>query len=215
MRSDLQSLEITKGELRRLSGMRRGDLLIPPTRRQVSWEILRTLLAIALLGLSYWVLALNFANHTFLLIALHLSAVVGLIVDDVQTILFSQKNRHLINLVMDVDRYNAVIKAIDINDQIEAAGNSEVALNNREQVIEALALTRADLVRALKTERILRTNQRFIARHSDLFDNNLTALATLQVNDQASEHGRLLNQALSIAVDVQAEMKKLQNQRFS
>nr|WP_290227555.1 hypothetical protein [Trichocoleus desertorum] len=215
MRSDLQGLEITRGELRRLSGVRRGDLLIPPTRRQISWELLRTLVAIALLALSYWVLSLNFAQHTFLLIVLHLSAVVGLVVDDVQTILFSRKNRHLINLVMDVDRYNAVIKAIDINDQIEAAGNSEVALHNREQVIEALELTRSDLVRALKTERILRTNQRFMARHSDLFDNNLTALATLQVNDQASEHGRLLNQALDIAVDVQAEMKKLQNQRFS
>jgi len=215
MRSDLQSLEITKGELRRLSGIRRGDLLIPPTQRKISGEILRTLLAIALLGLSCWVLVLNFSNHTFLLIALHLSAVVGLIVDDVQTILFSRKNRHLVNLMMDVDRYNAVIKAIDINDQIEAAGNSEVGINSREQVLEALALTRADLIRALKTERILRTNQRFIARHSDLFDNNLTALATLQVNDQASEHGRLLNQALDIAVDVQAEMRKLQNQRFS
>ncbi|MBW4486248.1 MAG: hypothetical protein KME12_00495 [Trichocoleus desertorum ATA4-8-CV12] len=215
MRADLQGLEITKGELRRLSGVRRGDLLIPPTRRQISWELLRTLIAIALLALSYWVLSLNFAHHTFLLIVLHLSAVVGLVVDDVQTIHFSRKNRHLINLVMDVDRYNAVIKAIDINDQIEAAGNSEVALHNREQVIEALELTRSDLVRALKTERILRTNHRFMARHSDLFDNNLTALATLQVNDQASEHGRLLNQALDIAVDVQAEMKKLQNQRFS
>ena len=86
MRADLQSLEITKGELRRLSGVRRGDLLIPPTRKQMSWELLRTLLAIALLGLSYWVLSLNFANHTFILVALHFSAVVGLIVDDVQTL---------------------------------------------------------------------------------------------------------------------------------
>jgi hypothetical protein len=35
------------------------------------------------------------------------------------------------------------------------------------------------------------------------------------VNDQASEHGRMLNEALQIAVDVQEQMRKLQNQRLS
>lgn len=214
MRPDLQGLEIAKWELRRLSGVSRSNLVIPPTQRQVFGELLRTLLAIALLPLSYWILKLNFPQHQLLILAVHLGAVAGLIVDDAKRILLTRRNRHLISLIMDVDRYNAVIKAIDINDQIEAAGNAEVGLTNREQVLEALRLTQADLVRALKTEKILRTNQRFIARHADLFSNNLTALTTLQVNDQASEHGRLLNQALDIAIDVQAEMKKLQNQRF-
>ncbi len=214
MQPDLQGLEITRWELRRLCGVSRSNLVIPPSQRQVIWELLRTLFAIALLPLSYWILLLNFPQHQFLILAVHLGAVAGLIADDAKRILLTRRNRHLINLIMDVDRYNAVIKAIDINDQIEAAGNAEVGLTNREQVLEALRLTRADLVRALKTEKILRTNKRFIARHADLFSNNLTALTTLQVNDQASEHGRLLNQALDIAIDVQAEMKKLQNQRF-
>jgi hypothetical protein len=94
-------------------------------------------------------------------------------------------------LVKEVDRYNAVIKAVNINDQLEEA----------------------DLVRALKTERILRENKKFIAKNPQLFTTNLTALTALQVSDQASEYGRVLDQALQIAVGVQEEMRKLQNRR--
>jgi len=115
-------------------------------------------------------------------------------------------------LLNDVDRYNAVIQAIDINDQIEAAGNPEVRIQEREKVIEALHLTRADLVRALKTERILRENKNFILGNAELFANNLAALTTMQVTEKATEHGKLLNEALQIALDVQYEMKKLQSQ---
>ncbi len=115
-------------------------------------------------------------------------------------------------LLHDVDRYNAVIKAIDINDQIEEAGNPGVSIKERERVIEALQLTKTDLVRALKTEKILRENKNFILRNTELFDNNLATLTAMQVTEQATEHGRLLNEALQIALDVQYEMKRLQNQ---
>ncbi|MEA5550995.1 hypothetical protein VB713_08390 [Anabaena cylindrica UHCC 0172] len=112
-------------------------------------------------------------------------------------------------LLNDVERYNDVIKAININDQIEAAGNPEVAIKQREKVIEALKLTKSDLIRALKTEKILRENKNFILNNSDLFANNLATLTSMQVTEQASEHGRLLNEALQIALDVQYEMRKL------
>ncbi|MEA5516358.1 hypothetical protein [Nodularia sp. UHCC 0506] len=115
-------------------------------------------------------------------------------------------------LLNDVDRYNAVIKAIDINDQIEAAGNPGVVIQERERVIAALKLTRTDLVRALKTERILRENKNFILRNTELFANNLATLTAMQVTEEATEHGRLLNEALQIALDVQLEMKRLQTQ---
>lgn len=115
-------------------------------------------------------------------------------------------------LLNDVERYNSVIKAIDINDQIEDAGNPDVSIQQRELVIEALQLTRVDLVRALKTEKILRENKNFILGNTELFINNLAALSAMQVTEQATEHGRLLNEALQIALDVQHEMKRLQNQ---
>ncbi|QLE58122.1 hypothetical protein [Nostoc sp. TCL26-01] len=115
-------------------------------------------------------------------------------------------------LLNDVDRYNAVIKAIDINDQIEDAGNTGVSIQEREKIIAALKLTRVDLVRALKTEKILRENKNFILRNTDLFDDNLATLAAMQITAQATEHGRLLNEALQISLDVQYEMKTLQSQ---
>lgn len=116
-------------------------------------------------------------------------------------------------LLSDVERYNTVIRAIDINDQIEEAGNPEVLIKERASVIEALKLTKSDLVRALKTERILRENKSFILSNTELFVNNLATLTAMQVNEQATEHGRLLNEALQIALDVQHEMKRLQTQR--
>ncbi|MEH2197987.1 hypothetical protein [Nostoc sp.] len=115
-------------------------------------------------------------------------------------------------LLNDVERYNTVIRAIDINDQIEEAGNPEVLIKERESVLAALKLTKADLVRALKTERILRENKSFILSNTELFVNNLATLTAMQVNEQATEHGRLLNEALQIALDVQDEMKRLQTQ---
>ncbi len=114
-------------------------------------------------------------------------------------------------LLHEVDRFNAVVKAININDRIEEAGN-QVTIKERKRVIEALKYTRADLVRALKTERILRENNNFIVNNSELLANNLATLTQMQVSEQASEHGRLLNEALEIALDVQQEMKRLQSQ---
>ncbi|BAY73877.1 hypothetical protein NIES25_02850 [Nostoc linckia NIES-25] len=122
-------------------------------------------------------------------------------------------NNSLRILLSEVNRYNAIIKAIDINDQIEEAGNPEVVIKQRDSVIEALKLTKTDLVRALKTERILRENKNFILSNTELFANNLATLTAMQVHEQATEHGRLLNEALQIALDVQHEMKKLQSQR--
>jgi hypothetical protein len=115
-------------------------------------------------------------------------------------------------LLSDVERYNNVIKAININDQIEAAGNVDVRIRERKKVLDALKLTRTDLIRALKTERILRENKNFIISNTELFANNLPTLSAMQVSEQASEHGRLLNEALQIALDVQLEMKRLQSQ---
>jgi hypothetical protein len=114
-------------------------------------------------------------------------------------------------LLDEVDRYNAVIRAIHINDQLEAAGTKEIGLSDRQKVIEALTLTKEDLVKALKAERVLRENQSFLVGNPELLATNLRTLQTLQVNDRASEYGRLLNEALQIAAGVQEEMAKLQN----
>ncbi|MGQ9838706.1 MAG: hypothetical protein ACUVRV_12290 [Cyanobacteriota bacterium] len=89
-----------------------------------------------------------------------------------------------------------------------------VQLTQQAQVIEGLKLTRADLVGALKTERILQQNQAFIESQSELFVSNLATLTALQVSEQAGEQGQILDTALKIALDLRTQMRKLQKRAF-
>lgn len=214
MRPDLQGLEITPGELKHLSGVSVDTVLRPPILPKFIAEIAKTLLIILLISLTGFVLIQVFPEHLKLLISVPSILAITLFFNDIRKIAISRQCRNLVRLFEDVHRFNRVIKAIDINDKIEAVGNPGVSLRNRGQVIHALRLTRDDIIRALKTERILRENARFIKYNSELFDHNLMALTALQVSDQATEHGRLLNEALQIVVDVRQEMKALQNRHL-
>lgn len=113
------------------------------------------------------------------------------------------------NLLEEVDKYNAVIKAIEIHEQLVAAGNTNLALNNKETIFATLETTRSNLMSALLTERILRKNRVFIARNKELLTTNLGAIQTLQQNLQAQEYSQIVNEALQIAQQVQIEMKEL------
>ena len=218
---DLQGLEISPGELRHLSGVDSTEVFRPsilhnPKQR---WSFLfqEFLLSLALTPIIVGLL------HVFVILPLigaslpaTLVTLVGVPIAIVATRWFwLQRNSPtaLCCLLDEVDRYNAVIKAIHINDQLEAAGTRETSLSDRQKVIEALTLTKEDLVRALRAERVLRENQSFLVGNPELLATNLRTLQTLQVNDRASEYGRLLNEALQIASGVQEEMTKLQNKR--
>jgi hypothetical protein len=120
--------------------------------------------------------------------------------------LFRKKQKKILE---EIDKYNLFIKAIDINEQLLAAGNRDLLLSNKEKIIETLEITRENLICALKTEKILRENKVFIERNKDLLATNLTALQALQISQDAKEYNRLLNQSLDIAQNIQEEMKKL------
>lgn len=238
MRDDLQGLEIAEVELQKLTNLPVNYkllLIINPLRR-IGRQFLEKLrgsegataffIAFSSLIFSYVVIELLvelFASWiTIPLWIVFLTFVItsGAIIQVLLYITWRVKLKivkdnitpSLKVLLKDVERYNAVIKAIDINDQIEAAGNSGVSIKERNRVLEALKLTRSDLVRALKTERILRENKKFIINNSDFFASNLATLIDMQMNEKATEHGRLLNEALQITLDVQHEMKRLQTQ---
>lgn len=238
MRDDLQGLEISPKDLQNLTNLPVKDELINiinPLGRFVKQVIAKikgtegaTVVFISFSILVGCYIILNFIIKIFDLWltvpSWLLLLVLGLWVGGVTQIslyLLWKKRAKLLKanmthslqiLLNDVDRYNAIIKAIDINDQIEEAGNPGVSIRERQRVIEALKLTRNDLVRALKTEKVLRENKNFIISNSDFFANNLATLTAMQVTEQATEHGRLLNEALQIALDVQHEMKRLQSQ---
>ena len=113
------------------------------------------------------------------------------------------------SILEEVDKYNATIKAIEIHKQLVAAGNTNLALNNRETIFATLETTRSNLMCALLTERILRKNRAFIARNKELIATNLTSMQKLPENLKAQEYSQALNEALQIAQQVQTEMKKL------
>ncbi len=213
MRADIQGLEITVGELKRLSGAGPDRVYRPASATKFAREALKTVGLIILVLISCWLLVAIFPRGYLLWFALHLAAIACLIFEDAWKIWCSGHNKDLINLFDDVDRYNGIIKAVEINDKIEDAGNAEVKIGDRPKVIQALQLIREDLVRALKTERILRENKKFVATNSELFVNNLRTLNALKISDRTSEQGRLLNEALQLAIRVQAEIKKLQHRK--
>jgi hypothetical protein len=218
---DLQGLEISPGELRHLSGVDPTEVFRPSIlhnpKERLNFLFQEFLLSLALTPILVGLL------HIFIILPLIgaslLATIVTLILVPITIItirwFWLQRNSPmaLCCLLDEVERYNAVIKAIHINDQLAAAGTREMSLSDRQKVIEALTLTKEDLVRALKAERVLRENKNFLVGNPELLTTNLRTLQTLQVNDRASEYGRLLNEALQIAAGVQQEMTKLHNKR--
>jgi hypothetical protein len=215
MQPDLVGLEINKGEIKGLTGVRIQQLYRPPVLKTFIQEGVKTLIVSALVLLSYMTLAFIFPNDRQWLGMIHSLLVGGLVIEDGYKIILSIKYRNLIRILEDVDRYHAIIKAIALHDQLEAIGNPQIQLHHRDQVMAALQLIREDLVRAMKTERILRKNRKFVADHHHLFVTNLNALIGLQISDRSTEHGRLLNEALQIASHIQAELKQFQDRQSS
>lgn len=122
-----------------------------------------------------------------------------------------QAFERLSKLFEEVEKHNKIVKDIHVLDQLRKAGNP-VGLSDREQVLEALRLTRDHLVRAFKTECILRKYPDF---KREQFRIDLTAYHALQVSEQASDYGQFLDAALQIGVEVQEEMIKLLEDRTS
>ncbi|MFS8855875.1 hypothetical protein [Synechococcus sp. H55.2] len=232
MRRDLQELVISPFQVQSLSGVPVAWLYRPrPVRRwkdwlrqfSAFWDLLRLLLVLdlccrfltfwtggsllTLLG-RIWIPGLYSSWRTWLVEWGILAAIAAL--GQAYWIFRSRRLPLLLNLLEEVDRYNRIIQAIHLNDQLVEAGNPEVKLAQRAEVIEALKLTRTDLIRALKTERILRQNEDLIEQQSELFGDNLAALTALQVREQAGEQGRLLDAALQVALHVRSQIRQLQ-----
>ena len=55
----------------------------------------------------------------------------------------------------------------------------------------------------------MRDNKKPLANNQDLVVNNLANPQSLEVSNQAIEYTQLLNQSLQIALDLQAELRKV------
>ncbi|HIK05779.1 MAG TPA: hypothetical protein IGS40_13885 [Trichormus sp. M33_DOE_039] len=221
MQPDLIGLEISKGELRRLSGVSPDQVWRPatiasPEQRLKFWQneiLVSLIIATVIVGLIYGFIILPTIGSAIPQGIILLIIVLFLVVLGRSLWQRYKIPKTLTQLFDAVDQYHALIVAVDVNDQLAVSEELDDSLNDRDKVITALQLLRQDLVRAVKSDRLLRDNKRLLADHQDLSVNNITSIQTLQANSQASEYTLLLNQVLQIALDVQAQVRKLQSSR--
>jgi hypothetical protein len=235
MRSDLEDLQLTEPELERLSGVEVGELFIGGVfggvcrssvfrqrRRIVLFCLAEMIVAVLVFVFSLPIGLLLIRNATtgvqdlpailqFLQPPLGMTGIV-MIGWNLYLWQMSKRFQTLMHLLDEVDRFNEVIQAVDLLDQLVAAGNTQIQLPNREQVLEGLRVTRDSLTAGLMTEKILRNHRRQVARRQDLLaaiETNLATLSVLEVNNQATEYGQLLREALEIGLSVRQEVEKI------
>ena len=234
MRPDLQELEITLGELKRLTGLNWYEYQISKGVKQ-----LRPHLPLLFLGKCFWVMSSilwlffalssivsiivsllkSYTPLTFLeiiwglfWIGISFALASGLFIFSLQQIKIIGNQYYKINVFnKEINQYYQLSLNINTLDELEALGNP-VKLNEREKVLEALRINRENLVRVLQTERILRENPQF---SPEQFNIDLSGLRSLQATEKVTEYGRFLDEALQIGVSVQTEMRKLENKRLS
>ena len=223
MQPDLIGLEITKGELRRLTGLKPDQVLRPSIMNDREQRLgffrnemlIALVLTLIIVGAAYALIILpTIGSSSSLLIFLLIIVPIAVLAWRWlwRRLTFPKTLKTLLN---EVDKYHEIIKSIDINDELAISGKTEISTYDREKLVSAVQLVREDLVQALKTERILRDNKKLLANNQDLFVNNVEKLhaTSLQISSEVGEYPQLLNQLLQIALDVQAEVRKLQSSR--
>ncbi len=236
MQPDLEKALVTESELEAIAGVDVNDIGLSLAYRPASLHNLNQLISFAIAQL--FILILFFILLTplgilmvrnsglsgqemgttfyFLIFTGGIAGVVSLVLN-VYLWRRSQKFQTFLTLVEEIKKYNEVVRSLDILDKIEAAG-AAIQLSDRQEVIEALNITRESLLGSLRTDRILRENQDLLDRRHELFakiENNLATLNHLKISDEATEYGRLLNQALKIGVSVNREIRRLQNRTMN
>lgn len=201
---DLEGLEISRGELKHLSGLGINRVYRPATVKKLFHEALKTLLAMGLVLLSYGILIGIFPASQTVLVVIHAIACFGLIVDETLKIITTWRHKSLIAIWMQVERYNRIIHAIAFCDQLENAGNSTAKVPDRSQILSALKMIRKELVRTLNTEVMIRRNRCLIKESSHLFPCDVSNLTIPQWQDYTTPEHKILAEAWDIAIAVEA-----------
>jgi hypothetical protein len=236
MPSGLGELKITADEIENLVDLSPGNILAIDVYRAFILRKPKQVLSVLLTELFAFGLLLIFvAPVSFIVLrnsgnlpeettgVIRLFAIVlgvcllGILIWNIYLWKQAKQMKSLAKLLDEVDKYNGVIQAITLMDELESVGNSTTqlyCLRTREEVVEALKVTQKSLLGGLRVERMIRKHEGFIERRYELLanlENNLTTLMSFDVSDRASEYSRLLNESLQIGMSVHKEMRKLQN----
>jgi hypothetical protein len=216
MRPDLQELEITLGELKRLTGFEfrvksKGTFIASRLDETNTYGCLPWLFGICPLFGLMWIVSNSTLysgrqDNDWTLIVLSIIFIILSISIGIYLLQPIKKDQHLI---AGVNQHNKIIRNLDVLDQLESVGNP-IQISERERVLEALRINRQNLVRALETGRILRENPKF---KPEQFNIDLSGLRALQATEKATEYGRFLDEILKIGVNIQSEMRRLDSNR--
>ena len=108
MIEDLQGLEITAKEIKRLSGVGLGRVFRPPTLGKFVWEICKSLAIAFLLFIGYLLLAEIWLQHEEFLFSIFLILAGGTFLEDVYKIIVTVRNQKLTKLFEATEKYNTI-----------------------------------------------------------------------------------------------------------
>lgn len=117
----------------------------------------------------------------------------------------------LARLLNEVKKFNQVLQTILVMSQLDLARQeTETEDHARQEILQALTITRESLVNALKVEKILRQQKSLLSRHQEMaiaLEENLTTLLSFHQDHPVSDYGRVLNEVLEIGISVHREMR--------
>ncbi|MGL5939207.1 MAG: hypothetical protein ACRC2S_02285 [Waterburya sp.] len=210
LKTDIKELEITIEEQKKISG-KNINVTSSENDNKFLPNFIVSLVVIGVIIKGFtWIFNITFYSYTILLawICLSLWLSISMNNDHVNE---NEQIESLAKIISEIQKYNKIVKSIDVNDQLIEVGHNGMSEEKRKKSIKALMLVRQDLIKALKTEKILRENKQLITDNTEFFSNSLSELVVLQADEKASEFGKLLSDALEVAQEVQEEMSKIKN----
>jgi hypothetical protein len=237
MQADLENLLLTKEELETLVDLDISTALAIDAYRGFILKNPKQMLSVLLTELFIFILVLIFVMPVSLIVLRNVGALPGNTdgVTKLLTLILSisllgvliwnvcfwqqvKQVKSLARLMDKVDKYNHVIQAIALIDELESASRSPSrcnSLSTRKEVIQALSITKETLSSALQAEKLMRKHRKFLSSHHELFanlENNFTNLISFDLSHQVNEYTHLVNESLQIGLSVHKELKKLNNQ---
>ncbi len=121
--------------------------------------------------------------------------------------------RFLLPLTQEVEKFNRLVRAADVKDQLGSATGKNVGSEERSQAIETLSQLRSQIENALKVERVLRENQDVVTAQVERFEGATVGNYAQLMTDQAVEYRQVLDEALKLGDRVRVELKTLHDRQ--
>jgi hypothetical protein len=230
MSQDYAALPITPRELETITGKDVSDGFVggvwggvyrPSALRQLSGRLALGAIELVTAGLMFVfslpiglaLLRISTAGSSRVLIISAVITVLGIVIWNLYMRLQVRKLKRLLALLDQVDHFNEMIATLVVLGKFGEDTGQQQSLGT------TLELTRENLVAALVTERLLRENQRLLDRQAAFLSHLETNLGTMlemnqpmdpQLNQQAQEYRRVVDEALTINLAVQREMAQWQ-----